>query len=56
MVSQPDTTILDLTPDMDFLVLASDGLWEEVRVITYHTSYILLVDNVHSLINLVLYI
>ncbi|XP_021853250.2 probable protein phosphatase 2C 14 [Spinacia oleracea] len=30
VVSQPDTTILDLTPDMDFLVLASDGLWEEV--------------------------
>lgn len=30
VVSQPDTTILNLTPDMDFLVLASDGLWEKV--------------------------
>uniref|UniRef100_A0A803L0V0 protein-serine/threonine phosphatase n=1 Tax=Chenopodium quinoa TaxID=63459 RepID=A0A803L0V0_CHEQI len=30
VVSQPHSTILDLTPDMDFLVLASDGLWEEV--------------------------
>ncbi|XP_048502714.2 uncharacterized protein LOC104897184 [Beta vulgaris subsp. vulgaris] len=30
VVSEPDTTILDLTPNMDFLVLASDGLWEEV--------------------------
>uniref|UniRef100_A0A803M730 protein-serine/threonine phosphatase n=1 Tax=Chenopodium quinoa TaxID=63459 RepID=A0A803M730_CHEQI len=27
---KPHSTILDLTPDMDFLVLASDGLWEEV--------------------------
>ncbi|KAL2903455.1 putative protein phosphatase 2C 14 [Bienertia sinuspersici] len=30
VVSEPETTILNLTPNMDFLVLASDGLWEEV--------------------------
>ncbi|KAK9276914.1 hypothetical protein L1049_006452 [Liquidambar formosana] len=28
--AEPDTKILHLTPDMEFLVLASDGLWEEV--------------------------
>ncbi|XP_074295766.1 putative protein phosphatase 2C 14 [Silene latifolia] len=30
VVSEPDSRILDLAPDMDFLVLASDGLWELV--------------------------
>jgi len=31
VLAEPDTKILKLTPDMEFLVLASDGLWEEVR-------------------------
>ncbi|GMH27661.1 hypothetical protein Nepgr_029504 [Nepenthes gracilis] len=30
VIAEPDTTILNLTPDMEFLILASDGLWEEV--------------------------
>ncbi|XP_010556208.1 PREDICTED: probable protein phosphatase 2C 14 [Tarenaya hassleriana] len=30
VVAEPDTTVLDLTQDMEFLVLASDGLWEQV--------------------------
>ncbi|KAJ4826955.1 hypothetical protein Tsubulata_040754 [Turnera subulata] len=30
VLGEPDTRILPLTPDMEFLVLASDGLWEEV--------------------------
>ncbi|KAI3988757.1 hypothetical protein MKX01_001529, partial [Papaver californicum] len=30
VVAEPDTKILTLTPDMEFLVLASDGLWEKV--------------------------
>ncbi|EOY00658.1 Phosphatase 2C family protein, putative [Theobroma cacao] len=30
VLADPDTKILQLTPDMEFLVLASDGLWEEV--------------------------
>ncbi|KAL9241125.1 hypothetical protein vseg_015271 [Gypsophila vaccaria] len=30
VVSEPDTTILELSTDMDFLVLASDGLWDDV--------------------------
>ncbi|KAF7834461.1 putative protein phosphatase 2C 14 [Senna tora] len=30
VVAEPDTKILQLTSDMEFLVLASDGLWEEV--------------------------
>uniref|UniRef100_A0A2C9UMX3 protein-serine/threonine phosphatase n=1 Tax=Manihot esculenta TaxID=3983 RepID=A0A2C9UMX3_MANES len=30
VLAEPDTMILQLTSDMDFLVLASDGLWEEV--------------------------
>ncbi|XP_054821334.1 probable protein phosphatase 2C 14 [Prosopis cineraria] len=30
VVAEPDTKILPLTADMEFLVLASDGLWEEV--------------------------
>lgn len=31
VLAEPETKILQLTPDMEFLVLASDGLWEEVR-------------------------
>ncbi|OVA20582.1 Protein phosphatase 2C (PP2C)-like domain [Macleaya cordata] len=30
ILAEPDTKILSLTPDMEFLVLASDGLWEKV--------------------------
>ncbi|KAL4319134.1 hypothetical protein GQ457_18G022190 [Hibiscus cannabinus] len=30
VVAEPDTKVFQLTPDMEFLVLASDGLWEEV--------------------------
>ncbi|XP_073130089.1 probable protein phosphatase 2C 14 [Henckelia pumila] len=30
VISEPDTKIIHLKPDMDFLILASDGLWEEV--------------------------
>lgn len=32
VVAEPETTVLPLTADMEFLVLASDGLWEEVRL------------------------
>ena len=31
VLAEPDTKVLKLTPDMEFLVLASDGLWEQVR-------------------------
>lgn len=31
VLAEPDTKIHRLTSDMEFLVLASDGLWEEVR-------------------------
>ncbi|CAL1395314.1 unnamed protein product [Linum trigynum] len=31
VLAEPDTNILHLTPDMEFLVLASDGLWEVVE-------------------------
>ncbi|KAK6116557.1 hypothetical protein DH2020_049663 [Rehmannia glutinosa] len=30
VISEPDTKVVCLTPDMQYLVLASDGLWEEV--------------------------
>ncbi|KAK3443216.1 hypothetical protein EUGRSUZ_B03277 [Eucalyptus grandis] len=30
VMAEPDTRVLHLTGDMEFLVLASDGLWEEV--------------------------
>ncbi|KAL5552787.1 hypothetical protein UlMin_040188 [Ulmus minor] len=30
VLAEPETKILQLTSDMEFLVLASDGLWEEV--------------------------
>ncbi|KAF5726717.1 putative Phosphatase 2C family protein [Tripterygium wilfordii] len=30
VLAEPETKILQLTPDMEFIVLASDGLWEEV--------------------------
>lgn len=29
--AKPDTKTLILAPDMEYLVLASDGLWDEVR-------------------------
>lgn len=32
VLAEPETKILQLTPDMEFLVLASDGLWEKVRI------------------------
>lgn len=31
VIAEPDTKIIRLTPDMEYLVLASDGLWQEVR-------------------------
>ncbi|KAH6763264.1 hypothetical protein C2S52_020697 [Perilla frutescens var. hirtella] len=30
VMAEPDTKVICLTPDMQYLVLASDGLWEEV--------------------------
>lgn len=30
VMAEPDTKVVCLTPDMQYLVLASDGLWEEV--------------------------
>lgn len=33
VMAEPDTRILHLAVDMEFLVLASDGLWEEVSLI-----------------------
>lgn len=32
VVAEPETTVIQLTPDMEFLVLASDGLWEQVMI------------------------
>ncbi|KAJ7982045.1 putative Phosphatase 2C family protein [Quillaja saponaria] len=32
VLAEPDTKILKLTPDIEFLVLASDGLWDEVDI------------------------
>ncbi|XP_049391524.1 probable protein phosphatase 2C 14 [Solanum stenotomum] len=29
--AEPDTKTLSLTPDMEYLVLASDGIWDQVR-------------------------
>lgn len=31
ITAEPETRIIALTPDMEFLILASDGLWEQVR-------------------------
>lgn len=30
--AEPDTKTLTLTPDMEYLVLASDGLWDQVSI------------------------
>lgn len=30
VLAEPDTKVLPLTSDMEYLVLASDGLWDEV--------------------------
>lgn len=34
VVAEPDTKVVALSPDMEYLVLASDGLWEEVKTIS----------------------
>ena len=31
VLAEPDTKTLYMTQDMEYLILASDGLWEEVR-------------------------
>ncbi|KAK4488805.1 hypothetical protein RD792_004595 [Penstemon davidsonii] len=31
VMAEPDTKVIHLTPDMQYLVLASDGLWDEVN-------------------------
>ena len=31
VMAEPDTQLIHLTPDMQYLVLASDGLWDEVN-------------------------
>lgn len=31
VLAEPDTKILNFSSDMEFLVLASDGFWDEVR-------------------------
>lgn len=36
MLGEPETKILQLTPDMEFVVLASDGLWIKVNEIFMH--------------------
>lgn len=33
VLAEPDTKTLNLARDMEYLILASDGLWEEVRKI-----------------------
>lgn len=33
VLAEPDTKTLTLARDMEYLILASDGLWEEVRKI-----------------------
>ncbi|KAK9108234.1 hypothetical protein Syun_024245 [Stephania yunnanensis] len=30
VLAEPDTKVLNITPDMEFLILASDGLWDKV--------------------------
>lgn len=36
VLGEPETTILPLTDDLEYLILASDGLWDEV----YNTFYL----------------
>lgn len=31
VISEPETKTIRLTPDCEFLVMASDGLWEKVN-------------------------
>lgn len=33
VLAEPDTKVISLTPEMEYLVLASDGLWDEVTLI-----------------------
>lgn len=34
VISEPETSRLHLTPDYEFLIMASDGLWHTVRIDT----------------------
>lgn len=35
VVAEPDTRIVEVAPDSEFLVLASDGLWGKVRTAAF---------------------
>lgn len=35
VMAEPDTKLIHLTHDMEYLVLASDGLWEEVTEMVF---------------------
>lgn len=37
--AEPDTKIISLSQDMEFLVLASDGLWDEVKTFLCDNLY-----------------
>lgn len=30
VMAEPDTKVVNLTKDMEYLILASDGIWDEV--------------------------
>lgn len=31
VIAEPETTIINIEPECEFLILASDGLWDKVR-------------------------
>lgn len=31
VIAEPETTVIKIEPECEFLILASDGLWEKVR-------------------------
>lgn len=43
VIAEPETTILRIDPECEFLVLASDGLWDKVTLqqISFHVSSLL---------------
>lgn len=36
VISEPETSQLQLTPDCEFLIMASDGLWDKVHKMLPH--------------------
>lgn len=48
IISEPETRSIQLNQDCEFLIMASDGLWDKVRLKTLLILSFIDKENVHS--------